>query len=164
MPLLLLALGLLLIYGAVFVTKTVENDLWYTSNLDYGLWWPFMSSSLVAGVDEFVGEVAAAGGYAYLSDDDGALGRHDGEASTSQHNLDLYGEVRAADLVVTGISLEKAYTIARRLNVFSGIGVYTDWASGGGIHLDVRTDRTPDNPAKWSRVAGVYGAIETAFV
>lgn len=154
----------LIFYGGKYVQQSVESrNLYYIDAADFGVWWPLMSDALLVGLNTFFRQVEIAGGSAWLSDDDGALGRYLGEGSHSQHNVDLWGEVRAADVVVVGIGLDEAEQIARDIGVFSGIGLYTDWASGGGIHLDVRADRTPENPATWSRVAGQYLGIKEAY-
>jgi len=92
----------------------------------------------------------------------GALGRYLGRADLSQHNLDKWPDVRAADSfpagMETGRDFERAYHCAKRAGA-TGIGIYTDTKPGPMIHLDVREDRVVGIPATWSRVSGNYGGL-----
>ena len=98
----------------------------------------------------------------FISTHPQALGRRLGPNSHSQHNVDLWGQVRAADLFPDGMNtpddFARAYECAKSAGA-SGVGIYTDTTSPM-IHLDVRQSTTPDNPAKWSRVRGEYLGIE----
>lgn len=100
---------------------------------------------------------------------EGAIVRHGGNGDTSQHNVDLWGVSRAIDFFPKGLSAsnaERAYQLAREAG-FSGIGIYNDTKPGWMMHGDTRTDKTPENPAKWARirVAGKrkYVAIDEVF-
>lgn len=122
-----------------------------------------MNSDLLLKLDEFRHRWGAP---VMISPVDGALGRHAGDSSQSQHNVDLFGEVRAADVfprvgsgfIQTEGERRRAYRIAVEVG-FTGIGVYTDTTPGNMLHLDVRTDRQPGNPALWSRVSGQFKGI-----
>lgn len=83
-----------------------------------------------------------------------ALGRRDGN-SESQHNVDRWGQVRAADVQPAGVETEEEayqFYLAAKGVGFTGIGVYPHWVNGVGFHLDVRADRDPGNPAVWGGV------------
>lgn len=121
----------------------------YFKPADFRDWWPLMSPELVRKLNSFAKRVAGIGGRVYISPDTGALGRSLGFSDTSQHNVDRWGEVRAADVMLTGINLKDAYELARFVG-FTGIGAYPDWLPDQGMHLDVRQDRTAGNPATWS--------------
>jgi uncharacterized protein YcbK (DUF882 family) len=60
---------------------------------------------------------------------------------------------KAADVVIEGKSLQEMYNLAVQVPDFlnGGIGVY----DGQFIHVDVR-----DGKARWSRIAGHYGALD----
>lgn len=126
--------------------------------LSFGEWSDAMDSLLVENLQRFAQRVEAAGGRAWISPAAGALGRIGPISDTSQHNVSRYQEVRAADVMVSGLSLRRAYDIARGLSAFSGIGVYPDWRPAYGLHLDVRADRSPLNPATWAGVRDESGA------
>ena len=126
-------------------------------------WLPRTDPDLVEALDDFIGEIVAAGGRAFISPNSEALGREAGNEA-SQHYYAPGRPVRAADVMVQGVTLQQAVEIAKRMRRFSGIGAYNDTRPAPMVHLDVRPDRSPDNPALWSRVAGTYGAIEQAFV
>lgn len=121
---------------------------------DFGAW-P-MAPRLVALLNEFATRIEAIGGRVFVSPAAGAVGRHDGVSGTSQHNVDRWGEVRAVDVMLTGVALRTAADIAAAVG-FHGIGAYPDWLPSPGLHLDVRADRTAANPATWSgrKVNGV---------
>ena len=116
-------------------------QLRYFQPAEFGEWWPYMAPDLLTKLDEFR---ARLGVPVMISPAQGALGRHAG-ASLSQHNVDMWGEVRAADVMPLGVSLARAYEVARAVG-FSGIGLYPDWRPHPGLHLDVR----PGPLALWS--------------
>jgi len=62
--------------------------------------------------------------------------------------------------------LRGLFAIAKKVG-FSGIGIYPDWKPYLGMHLDVRADRSADNPATWSGIrtssGQKYFGIERAF-
>lgn len=84
----------------------------------------------------------------YLSNIPGGIGRTTGN---SQHNYEWLGEIRAVDgYIPDDVSFKEFYDAAIKAG-FSGIGFYTGWASGRrGFHLDVREDRSSDDPALWA--------------
>lgn len=98
----------------------------------------------------------------------GALGRRLG-GSSSLHNVDVFGMVYAADVL---LPLEwgggEGFEAARDLRLFSGIGVYPFWKPRPGLHLDVRhlsamnptKGATPLTPATWGAVPGAGGRQE----
>lgn len=150
------ALGAAALYVGAWAYRSASMDLTNLSSTDFGSWWPLMAPALVSKVDRFVGRVAEEGGTAYISPASGSLGRHQGPGSESQHNVDRWGLVRAADVMVEGISLHRAYQLARQLG-FTGIGVYPDWSPAKGVHLDVRDDASPNDPATWAGVDAPQG-------
>lgn len=105
-----------------------------------------LSPELLAKLDEFR---ARLGYPVRISPADGAMARRQGEDSTSQHNLDRWGEVRAIDVMPTPLDgagnpramtkaeAEEAKRVAEAVG-FTGIGVYPGWAPFPGLHLDVR--------------------------
>lgn len=131
--------------------QTKELNLEFFKPSEFGIWWPFMDQALLIGLDQ----LRRVWGYPIIiSPALGALGREDGNPA-SQHFL-KNGVVRASDIMPTkdGKALDKRqlrefYKLARSLNVFSGLGVYPDWRPYAGLHLDTRTNRTPENPALW---------------
>lgn len=138
------------LYAAAWAYKGATVTLHYLKQTDFGPWFPLMNPDLLRKLDRFVQRIEIEGGTAYVSPASGALGRHLG-SSDSQHNVDKWGNVNAADLMVEGVSLQRAYEIARDIG-FSGIGVYPDWDPAPGVHLDVRSGRRPSEPALWAGV------------
>jgi uncharacterized protein YcbK (DUF882 family) len=140
-------------------TPAETNELRYFSPNEFGQWWPDMSTELLTKLDEFRHRLGVP---VIISPAAGSLGRNDG-LSTSQHNIDLWGEVRAVDVMFTGVNLETAYQIAKDIG-FTGIGAYPDWQPTQGMHLDVR--QTP--LALWAGIKEgtnqVYKSIQEAFV
>lgn len=145
----------------------------YFSPSEFGKWFDRMNPGLLAGLDvlreEFGApvEISAAGG---------SLGRHL-ERDGSLHNVDLQGQVYAADVLIpAGMDVDDAFERAIGLRVFSGVGVYPDWKPRAGLHVDMRhlapvnptPARTPRNPATWGawrdgRGAQVYGSAAEAI-
>lgn len=144
--------------------KTVNKPtLKYFKPSEFGLWYPLMSNELLQKLDDFR---TAWGAPVIVSAAHGAIGRED-SGDSSQHNVTKWGEVRAIDvfpLLPNGkyISSEsdrtRAYQVAKQVG-FTGIGLYTDTTPGNMLHVDVRKDKAPGNPATWSRVAGKYLGI-----
>lgn len=110
-------------------------------------WWSRTSPRLLVLLDLFREHWSAP---VVISPHHRAIGRHDG---TSQHNVERWGEVRAVDIMPDGLDdrRHEAVTLARRVG-FTGIGLYPDWQPSAGLHLDVRIDRVPGNPAMWGGV------------
>ena len=84
-----------------------------------------------------------------------AIGRNDGPDVSSRHNIDYWGQVLAIDLqprgMVTRADARRAVQLAIECGA-TGIAVYPHWASGPGLHLDVRKDRDMGDPARWGMV------------
>ena len=138
---------------------TEAPPLRYFTPAEFGEWWPLMSPDLLLKLDEFR---ARLGVPVMISPAPGALGRHLG-SSLSQHNVDMWGEVRAADVMPLGADLQTAYRVAREVG-FHGIGLYPDWKPHPGLHLDVR----PGPLALWSGLLDnegnqYYTGIEAAL-
>ena len=137
------------------------------SAAEFGVWWPLMSRDLLIKLDKFREEWGAP---VVISPAPGGIGRTGGHSDSSQHNIDVWGRVRAVDIfpqvmapegrrgIVSASERERAYRVAKSVG-FTGIGLYTDTSPSNMLHVDVRRDRQPGSPAKWSRVAGNYRAI-----
>ncbi|MCP5230675.1 MAG: hypothetical protein H6948_01030 [Zoogloeaceae bacterium] len=136
---------------------------------EFGEDWPRLSIELLRRLDRFRDLLGAP---VIISPAPGALGRRLGASDASQHNLDHWGEVRAADVMLPTVDLrdratgEAVVQIARGL--FGGVGLYLDWQPHAGLHLDVRgwrfgDVRYPREVATWSRVGGQYVALERAW-
>lgn len=98
----------------------------------------------------------------------GALGRRLG-GSSSLHNVDVFGMVYAADVLLPlSWGVAEGFDAARNVRLFSGIGVYPFWKPRPGLHLDVRhlsavnpsKGATPLTPATWGAVLGAGGRQE----
>ncbi|WP_162558537.1 hypothetical protein [Saliniradius amylolyticus] len=130
---------------------------------EFGAWYPLMNSELLQKLDALREEL---GSPIHVSPVNGALGRHGGSGDHSQHNVDMWGEVRAIDVfptlngeyITTAQQRQTVYDAARKVG-FTGIGLYTDTQPGNMLHVDVRTDKTESQPALWSRVGGDYMGI-----
>lgn len=146
-------------------TRRDSMNLQHFTPDEFRQWWPEMNQELLQKLDAFR---EAWGHPVRISPAEGSLGRHDGEFGTSQHNVDAWGEVRAADvfpMVPAGASgyrylvneeeRRRAYETARAVG-FTGIGLYTDTSPGNMLHVDVRPTA---EVATWSRVNGQYLGI-----
>ncbi len=120
---------------------TGTMQLRYFTSDEFGEWWPYMSTELLSRLDEFRHRLGVS---VQISPAEGAIGRHDG-LGTSQHNVDMWGEVRAVDVMPKGATLAQAYEIAKAVG-FTGIGLYPETSPYPMIHLDVR----PGILATWS--------------
>lgn len=84
-----------------------------------------------------------------------ALGRVLGPTELSDHNLSRHGAVLAADVLPEGCSsrsdLQRAMALAVEIG-FTSIGIYPDWHPSPGLHLGVRHERRPGDPAVWGAV------------
>lgn len=124
-------------------------ELRHFSPREFGEWWPQMSVRLLVLLDVFRGHWGRS---VMISASPLALGRHGGD-STSQHNVDRWGVVRAADIMPDGLhgsdSMAHAVHVANQVGM-TGIGIYPHWRPRPGIHVDVRRDRQPGNPSLWS--------------
>ncbi len=117
---------------------------------EFGESWEHMSEVLLTKLDEFREQV---GHSIIISPAPGALARFLGPTGKSQHNVDKWGECRAADIMSkhfeTDDHMRRAYGIAKEIG-FTGIGVSMIWSPHWGFHLDVRQGRQAGNPAKWA--------------
>ena len=116
-------------------------------------WWPMMNSDLLTRMDDFRSRLGVP---VAISPAAGALGRHLGTTDASQHNVDRWGEVRAADVMPIPslfhrVTLSDAVAAARAAG-FTGIGAYPDWRPRPGVHLDVRSDQSAGAPATWGGI------------
>ncbi|PHS23397.1 MAG: hypothetical protein COA83_09920 [Methylophaga sp.] len=134
-------------------------ELRYFTAAEFGEWWPLMSTDFLTKLDEFRHRLGVP---VRISPATGSLGRESG-LDTSQHNVDMWGEVRAGDVMFIGVDLETAYKVAKEVG-FTGIGAYPDWKPTQGMHLDVRQAPL----ALWSGILEsgkqVYKSIQQAFV
>jgi len=137
--------GLLMLAG--YRTMTRPTLKYFTAS-EFGLWWPLMNSDQLLKLDAFR---EAWGAPVMLSPAQGGIGREDD--SNSQHNVTLWGEVRATDIMPEGMNTaadrSRAVAIARAVG-FTGIGIYPDWQPRAGLHLDVREPETPGHIATWA--------------
>lgn len=136
---------------ALWIIKAMTRPkLDHFTALEFGVWWPVMSKELLISLDQFR---EMWGAPVSITSAVGGIGRED--ESGSQHNILKWGEVRAVDIIPSGMNTatdrRKAVQIARQVG-FTGIGLYPEWKPSGGLHLDVRQDRTSNNPATWSRI------------
>lgn len=141
-----------------------KKSMRYFKPGEFGGWYDKMSPELLKKLDEFRHQW---GFPVMVSPHQDAVGREH-PTSASQHNIIKWGEVRAVDIfpknslggfINSAAERKRAYDIARRVG-FTGVGLYTDTSPGNMLHVDVRQASF----ARWSRVAGEYGAIEKVFV
>jgi len=133
----------------------------YFDKSEFGDSWPVMSQDLMEKLDEWRGLL---GFPVFISPAQGALSRYLGSEKTSQHNVDKWGECRAADVMSkhfdTVDDMRRGYECAKKVG-FTGIGASMIWRPHSGFHLDVRQDRQPGNPAKWgyARIDGIQKTV-----
>lgn len=75
----------------------------------------------------------------------GGIGRRDGIANKSYHNIDRWGYVRAVDVMPEGMDNASSALVAVQLAEhvgFRGIGLYPHWRPSAGLHLDNRPTLT----------------------
>lgn len=133
---------------------------------DFQGWFDQISPDMLSKLEQF-GDLMGVGNV-IISPAAGAVGRNLGQVSTSQHNVDFWGEVRAIDVMILSGTLQDAYLKAIEAG-FSGIGVYPDWKPYPGLHLDVRDNNLAGTPATWAgvrNVAGeqVYTGVDRAWI
>ena len=100
-----------------------------------------------------------------------ALGRNLGRGKMSEHNVDHWGEVLAADCFISGIynrAQSEAVVYEATSIGFTGIGVYSDTHNNKGeeqvmFHLGVRPTEMMGSPATWGRVDGEYTTLMAAI-
>lgn len=155
-------LGVGIVYAAAYALQSASVSLRHFSASDFGLWFPLINTKTLINLDEFR-EVL---GYpVYVSPVVGAVGRLPGAGVRNGSSHIPSPLIDAVD-VMTDAPLSEAYDAARKVG-FHGIGLYPDWKPRQGLHLDMRSERTAQNPATWSalRVAGKqqYFGIERAL-
>ena len=135
------------------------------SNAEFGPWAGRIQPALLYGLDVLRETLSAP---VVISPARGSLGRRLG-GSKSLHNIDVYGMVYAADVLLPmSWSAAEGLEAALKLRLFSGVGVYPFWKPRPGLHLDVRhlsavnpsKGRTPLNPATWGAMPGDSGRQE----
>ena len=100
-----------------------------------------------------------------------ALGRNLGRGKMSEHNIDHWGEVLAADCFISGIynrAQSEAVVYEATSIGFTGIGVYSDTHNNKGeeqvmFHLGVRPNELMGSPATWGRVDHDYTSLMAAI-
>lgn len=139
-----------------------REELKYFAPSEFGIWWPFMSNELLEKLDILRDRWGMP---IYISPVKGGLGRNIG-ASHSQHNIDRYGVVNAADIFPSGLTDKNVgafYQLAKEVG-FTGIGIYADTKYDGKphtmFHVDVRSSAQVGSPAKWGRIDGQYVSLE----
>lgn len=119
-------------------------------------WLPLMSQEVLTRLDSLRSLLNAP---IMISPVRGALGRYLG-ASFSDHNVEKWGEVRAADIFPTidqtSDSAKQFLELCKEAG-FSAIGCYPHWRNGHGnqqvgFHVGWRPERTPQDPALWGMV------------
>jgi len=138
-------------------------DLRYFTEPEFRDWWPHMSLRLLLLLDSLRHQW---GDSITISPIKGALGRNNGEADSSQHNVDRWGEVRAADVFLSGMesraAANRALGLASRAGL-TGIGIYPNWDPSPGMHADVRVDEAPGDPALWGMVDDGDGQYQVSL-
>lgn len=82
-----------------------------------------------------------------------SIGRDGG--CSSQHCWEQFGEVRAIDLLPTGLVTQPDAIRMRRVAIdcgFTGIGIYPHWMPSAGFHVDVRDAVKMGQPATWGAI------------
>ena len=100
-----------------------------------------------------------------------ALGRNLGRGKMSEHNVDHWGEVLAADCFISGVynrAQAEAVVYEATGIGFTGIGVYSDTHNNRGeeqvmFHLGVRPNELMGSPATWGRVNHDYTTLMAAI-
>ena len=132
-----------------------------------GNWWFMMSSRLLVMLDVLR---FSHGRPIVISPNKFALGRRAG-GSESEHNIDFWKEVCAADVFVSEVytrrQAESLIETAKSIG-FTGIGVYTDTHNHKGtkqvmFHLGVRNTEKMGDPATWGRIKGDYVSMSQAL-
>ena len=125
---------------------------------EFGDWYSLIRPDLLDALDEFRDQWGQPVVIRYRWDGPdvaGRLGRHQGPDSTSDHNVDRWGEVRGIDCFPQGMrnraNMERAIQLATDIGV-TAIGVYPDWSPSPGLHLGMRPDRRKGSPATWGGI------------
>ena len=141
---------------------------WFSAR-EFGTWVNSIHPALLFALDALRDML---GSCLVISPAAGSLGRRLG-GSKSLHNVDVFGMVYAADVLLPlAWGVGEGFEAARDLRLFSGIGVYPFWKPRPGLHLDVRhlsamnptKGATPLTPATWGAVRGAGGRQEYVSV
>ena len=132
---------------------------------EFGPWAGRIHPALLYGLDVLRETLR---GPVVISPAPGSLGRRLG-GSKSLHNVDVFGMVFAADVLLPlSCGVTEGYEAALNVRLFSGVGVYPFWKPRPGLHVDVRhasavnpsKGATPLNPTTWGAVPGAGGRQE----
>lgn len=158
----------LLAYAAAYVWRAVTVEMKHYNPAEFGVWWPLMDEKLLAKLERF--REAWGGPVIINQPNTGGLGRVGAKHEASQHYVGptrkrAIRKVGAADItplvhdgkggraIETPDELKRAYEAAYQAG-FTGIGLYppaAGWAKPG-LHVDVRGNRKPFEPAVWGRI------------
>jgi hypothetical protein len=120
----------------------------YFTEKEFQGWFSQMNGNLLVRLDILR---HTAGLPIYLSKANGAIGRAAGPLDLSQHNVDVWKEVRAVDgYIPHDISYLEFFDLAKSAG-FTGIGLYSGWSGGRGFHVDVR-ESEDGRIATWSAI------------
>lgn len=174
--------GVLLLWYQSRAKQRDALNLRYFSREEFGAYWPMMSPALLLALDEFrhrlgypvaISPAPGAIGRPIIGSD-GQLAEAESSAEKSYHNYLIHGEVMAVDVMPkppggATVAERRRWMEAARAAGFTGVGLYPDWKPRPGLHLDVRPDRTPANPATWAGIRNgdgkqVYVGIDQALV
>ena len=137
----------------------------YFAAREFGVWVNRVHPALLFALDVLRDTLGAP---VVISPAAGSLGRRLG-GSSSLHNVDVFGMVYAADVLLPlSWGVAEGFDAARNVRLFSGIGVYPFWKPRPGLHVDVRhlsavnptKGATPLKPATWGAVRGAGGRQE----
>ena len=131
-------------------------------------WSDDMSARLVTMLDVLRFRLGSA---IEISASEYALGRNLGVGKMSEHNIDHWGEVLAADCFISGVynrAQAEAVVYEATGIGFTGIGVYSDTHNNYGeeqvmFHLGVRPTEQMGSPATWGRVDHDYTSLIAAI-
>ena len=138
------------------------------SQEEFREWSDDMSARLITMLDVLRFKLGSA---IEISASEYALGRELGRGKMSEHNVDHWGEVLAADCFISGIynrAQSEAVVYEATSIGFTGIGVYSDTHNNKGeeqvmFHLGVRPNELMGSPATWGRVDGEYTTLMAAI-
>ncbi len=150
------------LYAAAYSLQASNLDLKYFKNSEFGVWFPLMNPELLKGLDVFR---EALNSPIIVSPAHGSMGRLYNPAS--QHFPRPL--VNAIDVMIPKADLYEAYKTVRRIEIFSGIGVYPNWKPYKGFHLDMRESRDAGTPALWAGLKNdngeqYYTDVRRAFI
>lgn len=137
----------------------------YFTPIEFREWYQYMSPRLLTLLD-VLRFTLGRDKKIIISPHKDALGRKLGPQSQSCHNVDVWGEVMAADFFCPWIrhqdEVRHVFNRMRELG-FTGIGVYADTKPNVMFHGDVRPTEKMGAPATWGRVDGQYTSVNEAI-